>query len=163
MQPKRLQPSLLRSGEGYTDPEHPDRGWIRVVTEMDLRLKLVKMARERNVSLSSIVREALWAYTGATVRKGEGMIRFNGSKNPDRRRRVERGHPLDDVFPLMLAEFRKTSSIYAVKMPVAFEVDTLEGLHTGKPGDWLAVGLVGEMYPIDGDVFASSYQPIEKG
>ena len=159
MQPKRLQPRFL--GEGYVDPDRPDRGWIRVITELDTRRALVDIARERNVSLSTIVREALWSYLGLTTYRGDGMIRFNGQKSPERRQRVEHGQPLDDIFPLLLTEHRKTSTIYAVQMPIAFEVDTLEGLLTGKAGDWLAVGQAGEMYPIDGAIFAATYEQAE--
>lgn len=164
MHPKRLQPRLLTNGaDGYVDPDRPDRGWIRVVTELETRRMLVGIARERNVSLSTIVREALWAYLGYTTYKGEGMVRFNGQKNPERRQRVEHGQPLDDVFPLLMAEYRKTSTIYAVQMPIEFEVDTLEGLHSGKRGDWLAVGQAGELYPIDGAIFAATYQQLTRG
>ena len=57
--------------------------------------------------------------------------------------------------------YRKTSITYAVQIGEPFQVHTLEGLHDGKAGDWLAVGLHGEMYPIDADVFAATYEEID--
>ena len=58
-------------------------------------------------------------------------------------------------------EFKK-----AVKKPIPikciqifepFEVETLEGKMKGKSGDWLMVGVNGEMYPCDKDIFEKSY------
>ena len=54
----------------------------------------------------------------------------------------------------------------AVKKPIAirckqidevFEVHTLEGVMKGKAGDWLMVGIHGEMYPIDNTIFRATY------
>lgn len=66
MRGRRMQDERLTNGApGYYDPRRPDRGWIRVVTERDTRVKLVRIARKRNVSLSTVVREALWEYLEA--------------------------------------------------------------------------------------------------
>lgn len=55
----------------------------------------------------------------------------------------------------------------AVKRPIPikcaqikepFQVETLEGLMKGKAGDWLMVGVTGEMYVCDNDIFNQSYQ-----
>lgn len=61
MNTRRMQQRLLR-GNGYTDPDRPNRGWIRVLTELELRQSLIEVARRRNTSLSTVVREALWLY-----------------------------------------------------------------------------------------------------
>ena len=54
----------------------------------------------------------------------------------------------------------------AVKNPIAikcfqinepFEVQTMEGIMKGKKGDWLMVGISGEMYPCDNEIFKKSY------
>ena len=54
----------------------------------------------------------------------------------------------------------------AVKKPIPvrcyqiyepFEVETLEGKMTGKPGDWLMVGPKGELYPCDQEIFELTY------
>ena len=54
-------------------------------------------------------------------------------------------------------EYKKRTTIHAVRMDEDFEVQTLEGLMKGKAGDWLARGVKGELYPIAADVFKSSY------
>lgn len=58
-------------------------------------------------------------------------------------------------------QYRKRTSIYAVQLAEEFEVTTLEGLHRGKAGDWLAMGIAGELYPIDQQVFQDSYELVE--
>ncbi len=54
----------------------------------------------------------------------------------------------------------------AVKKPIAikcfqinetFEVQTKEGIMKGKKGDWLMIGISGEMYPCDDEIFKKSY------
>lgn len=57
-------------------------------------------------------------------------------------------------------QYRKKTTIFARSIPEDFEVETIEGLHTGKAGDYLAVGIAGEMYPIDAKVFEESYEKI---
>lgn len=63
-------------------------------------------------------------------------------------------------------EFKK-----AIKKPVpvqcaqiheAFTVETMEGIMQGKPGDWLIVGVHGEMYPIDKDIFRKTYDVLSE-
>ena len=58
----------------------------------------------------------------------------------------------------------------AVKKPIAiqccqihepFEVETLEGRLKGKKGDWLMVGIHGELYPCDREIFAKTYDLIQ--
>lgn len=90
------------------------------------------------------------------------MIRFDGKKNPARRAEAADRpvHLAISELPGELMEYRKTSTILAVQMQEPFEVDTIEGLHSGKPGDWLAMGVEGELYPIDREVFEKSYELI---
>lgn len=101
------------------------------------------------------------------------MVRFDGKKDPSRRLALEspegpRGSWVlagtADALTLDIGfrPYRKTTLTYAVRIDEPFEVDTLEGLHTGNAGDWLAVGPHGEMYPIDAAVFADSYEPAEQ-
>lgn len=55
----------------------------------------------------------------------------------------------------------------AIKKPIAvlcsqideeFEVETLEGTMKGKKGDWLMIGIHGEMYPCDREIFEKTYE-----
>ena len=38
-----------------------------------------------------------------------------------------------------------------------FEVESLEGNHRGKPGDWLMRGVQGELYVCDREIFEKTY------
>lgn len=41
-------------------------------------------------------------------------------------------------------------------------IDTLEGGHIVCPGDWIIKGVKGEHYPCKPDIFANTYDPVEK-
>jgi hypothetical protein len=41
-------------------------------------------------------------------------------------------------------------------------VDTLEGGHIVCPGDWIITGIKGEHYPCKPDIFAATYEPLER-
>ena len=53
---------------------------------------------------------------------------------------------------------KKPVQIRAVLMTEAFAVKTLEGVMTGKAGDYLIEGIKGELYPCKPDIFVESYQ-----
>jgi hypothetical protein len=63
------------------------------------------------------------------------------------------------------ARYRKTATIFAVQMARDFTVHTLEGVHTGKAGDYLAKGIAGELWPIKREIFERTYEvaPAEPG
>ena len=91
------------------------------------------------------------------------MLRLDGKKDKERRQHHEDANTTvhivgaeGDIY--YFKEYRKTTTTFAARIDEPFEVDTLEGVHTGKPGDWLAVGQAGEMYPIDAAVFAATYE-----
>ena len=46
------------------------------------------------------------------------------------------------------------------KIPV---VNTLEGVHSVKSGDWIITGVKGEKYPCDADIFAMTYEEAKEG
>ena len=64
------------------------------------------------------------------------------------------GHPL---------EYRKKTTIHAVRMETQFKVATLEGTVKGKAGDWLAKGVNGELYPINAEIFEKTYEEVKGG
>jgi hypothetical protein len=64
-----------------------------------------------------------------------------------------------DPDALVFASYRKTALTQAVKIPVAFAVDTLEGTMTGRAGDYLMRGPAGELYPCAVEVFCATYKP----
>ncbi len=58
---------------------------------------------------------------------------------------------------------RKLPIVVAVhEMPCEFSVETLEGTMEGKQGDFLIVGVKGEMYPCDREVFFASYEFVDE-
>lgn len=40
-------------------------------------------------------------------------------------------------------------------------IDTLEGRHIVREGDWVITGVRGERYPCKPDIFAATYEPAE--
>lgn len=96
------------------------------------------------------------------------MKRFDGQKNPERRRLLESGEPLAEaldngqVFVADAEEYVKITTTFAIPMEESFEVETLEGRQLGKAGDYLAVGQAGEMYPVDGAIFTVTYNKVEE-
>ena len=52
---------------------------------------------------------------------------------------------------------KKPIPIRCIQIDEPFRVETLEGTMTGKAGDWLVVGIHGEMYPIDKEIFEKTY------
>ena len=94
------------------------------------------------------------------------MLTFDGKRNPARRKQAEEGR-ISFVMPRgkespkyggVPKAYLKTSVTYAVRVNVPFKVETIEGTHDGKAGDYLAIGQAGEMYPIADDVFSSTYR-----
>lgn len=56
---------------------------------------------------------------------------------------------------------KKPIPINCIQIDEPFEVETLEGNMTGKKGDWLMVGVNGEMYPCDREIFEKTYTIVE--
>ena len=66
-------------------------------------------------------------------------------------------------------DFPKENFKEAVKKPLVikckqidepFEVETMEGIMKGKKGDWLMMGVKGELYPCDQNIFNETYDII---
>jgi len=56
---------------------------------------------------------------------------------------------------------KKPIPVECIQISEPFIVETLEGEMKGKKGDWLMVGVHGEMYPIDNAIFEKTYTLIE--
>lgn len=69
--------------------------------------------------------------------------------------------PEDIAQMQLLSAVKRPIPIRCVKMEEPFEVETMEGVLRGKAGDWLMIGVEGEMYPCDAGVFARTYDLIE--
>ena len=52
---------------------------------------------------------------------------------------------------------KKPIPIRCLQINEPFAVQTMEGTMKGKKGDWLMVGISGEMYPCDDEIFRRTY------
>ncbi|MCP4540631.1 MAG: hypothetical protein GY832_26130 [Chloroflexi bacterium] len=64
---------------------------------------------------------------------------------------------MEGELPTPLRATKRPIVITAYEMPEKFQVETLEGTMDGKRGDFLIVGVEGEMYPCDRAIFEKSY------
>lgn len=55
---------------------------------------------------------------------------------------------------------KKPLPVKCYQMKEPFEVETLEGTLKGKAGDYLMIGVRGEMYPCAKDIFDETYEII---
>ena len=57
-----------------------------------------------------------------------------------------------------MAKFRKKPIVIeAVQTDVELKINTLEGVMTANPGDWIITGVKGEKYPCKPDIFDATY------
>ena len=52
--------------------------------------------------------------------------------------------------------------VLAVQVDDDFVIDTLEGTLVGKKGDYLVMGVKGELYPVKKDIFEQTYEPVDR-
>jgi hypothetical protein len=52
---------------------------------------------------------------------------------------------------------KKPIPVSCIQINEPFEVETLEGKMRGQAGDWLMVGVNGEMYPCAKEIFEKTY------
>jgi hypothetical protein len=41
------------------------------------------------------------------------------------------------------------------------DIPTLEGIMTGRMGDWIVTGVKGEVYPVKNDIFEATYEEVK--
>ena len=59
--------------------------------------------------------------------------------------------------------FRKRPiQIKAYQTDVEIQIETLEGVMTASPGDWIITGVNGEKYPCKNDIFEKTYEPVSE-
>ncbi len=56
---------------------------------------------------------------------------------------------------------KKPIPIKCAQIDQAFEVESMEGIMSGKPGDWLMIGVNGEKYVCDAAIFQKSYDIVD--
>lgn len=52
---------------------------------------------------------------------------------------------------------KKPVPVRCIQINEPFEVQTMEGMMRGKAGDYLIIGIRGEMYPCDQSIFKETY------
>jgi|LGVF01.1.fsa_nt_gb hypothetical protein len=58
-------------------------------------------------------------------------------------------------------EYRKTATVQAIQLELEFAVNTLEGIMTGQPGDYLCEGIDGERWAVKKEIFEKTYEVTE--
>lgn len=60
-----------------------------------------------------------------------------------------------------MAKFRKKPVVIeAFQISAKMTVETLEGVMSGNPGDWLITGVAGEQYFCKDEIFRETYEPV---
>jgi len=68
-----------------------------------------------------------------------------------------------DVEDKAFKDYRKKPVVVqAIQIDKPFEVETLEGTMKGKAGDFLIIGIKGEKYPCDKEIFEQTYEEVEE-
>lgn len=52
---------------------------------------------------------------------------------------------------------KKPVVVEAYQTEVELKIETLEGIMTANPGDWIITGVEGEQYPCKPDIFEKTY------
>lgn len=55
---------------------------------------------------------------------------------------------------------KKPIKVKAVQMQKPFQVKTMEGIMSGKAGDYLIEGIKGELYSCDKEIFEETYEEV---
>lgn len=71
------------------------------------------------------------------------------------------GEPCDPAELTGWSLYEKTEPVAMVQMDADFEVETLEGPMSADAGDYLALGIEGEMWPVDEDIQEQTHQALE--
>jgi hypothetical protein len=71
---------------------------------------------------------------------------------------IEREGIIVAISPHAKFYVKKKIPIKAIKMNHPFKVGTIEGVMSGKAGDWLIEGIHKELYPCDAAIFEESYE-----
>lgn len=61
----------------------------------------------------------------------------------------------------VIKTYKKTALTEAIQMKEPFDVVTREGLMFGKAGDYLCIGIRGEHWPVDKEIFEETYEEVK--
>lgn len=57
---------------------------------------------------------------------------------------------------------KKPIPVKCLQIHEPFVVETMEGIMKGKKNDWLMIGIHGEMYPCDQEIFEKTYDLLDE-
>ena len=69
------------------------------------------------------------------------------------------GGPEQTEDPAFIVDAIKEGTVKVVDGVIL--IDTLEGVMTGSPGDYIIQGVEGEIYPCKPDIFHKTYDPVD--
>ena len=90
------------------------------------------------------------------ILSGGGTARYVGQGELHHLRRGDEVVPLRTISTVELLPTLPTAPEFIV-------IDTLEGAHRMDPGNVAICGVMGEHYACRGDIFATTYEPVEDG
>lgn len=83
------------------------------------------------------------------------MIRY--SKQQDKEQIYMNGEPIDMIDLPSEKYVKKPIPVNAFQVFKDFEVETFEGVMSGKANDYVIIGIKGEIYPCKKEIFEESY------
>ena len=60
-----------------------------------------------------------------------------------------------------MGAFIKIATSISLKSNLQLEIDTLEGIMTANIGDWIIIGVEGELYPCKDNIFKKTYEEVK--
>lgn len=124
-----------------------DRKAALAISKMDNPKNIEKLARIGDRHAEQVLRPQLFPRSfDLTTKPEEGVLRFTAGK----RHRLS----FDKVI-------KKPVVVKAVRIDQPFEVESMEGVMTGKPGDYLMQGVNGEYYVCDQAIFRKTYKKVD--
>ena len=69
---------------------------------------------------------------------------------------------IDNIDGLKTCEMAKSLGLSRNGASLIWEIETLEGWHIVRNGDWIITGVKGEFYPIKDDIFRETYELVEE-
>lgn len=135
-----LQPFLMQD-TSYDFLSFPEKG--SPTGEYSGYTKLLTLLRYRAAAPDDLQRRHLESFFAQADEKEGDRLHFKANQRPE--------------LPFRKA-VKKAIPIEVCQIDQPFVVETMEGPLQGKPGDFLMIGIQGEMYPCDREIFFQTYE-----
>ena len=67
-----------------------------------------------------------------------------------------------EYHPFLADHYKGDPKVYVAHPDPYIRIETLEGVMTASPGDWIIRGIKGEFYPCKPDIFAETYEFMDR-